>query len=443
MVLLCLLWPTMVWSQLCSIRGVVRDANDQSPVQGAMVWIAQNGVYAETSRDGLFVLQFSLPESTSLNVSAKLLGYETWQSSSINLKPGGQLRLDIALVPKQFDQPLVVIRPGVPDSVWGDARLSVVDFVHTSKGLTLLAGERERHMKLESEKGRRFYAGCEVIALDEAGRERFRTRMPEDMERLHYTFFGDVFAVGRNEVWWITENAEESLERINARAFYESLVPLVDSLPGRTIYSTWQADFPEFEYRIYHHSDSTSQRIRKIVNEPVMAMFRSSFKYLLPEDKRDAYQYELDTGIAKEIVAGYMSGFAKSNYFEPMNAPLFVSASDMLLFDHHHHKLVRFESSGSPIDSVSIRYHLNSQGKWGKQVYRDRVSGRFFTTMNKGSLTTLHEIDIHTGLTSSVRKLHWPWVSKVAVHNGWVYYLWRPYESAQRTWIYKERIGDE
>jgi len=412
------------------------------PVPGAVVWIEQTGVYAETGRDGSYVIHFALEEKMALRIAVQMLGYDSYRSADFELKPGEARRMDVVLIPRTFDQPLVVIRPGVPDSVWGDARLAVVDFLHTNDGLVLLTGERTAHLRHLSESHRsRFYAKCHIIFLDNGGKETQRIPIPEDVERLHASCFGDVFIVGRNTVWWLTGDPDSPLESISRTMFEESVIPLVDTLEGQIIFSTFRPDFPEFEYRLYNVADTSSRRFRHIVNEPVMELFRSSFKYLDPVDKVEAFQYQLDHGVDKEIVAGFMSGFAQTNYFEPMNAPLFVSRGGLILFDHHHHKLVRFTSSGVPADSVAIRYHLIPQVKWGRQIIHDSMHGKFYTTVQKAGTSTLHEIDILTGHTVSVRKLHWPWVSKICVHDGEVYYLWRPFESAQRTWLYKERLG--
>lgn len=438
LLLLLVLIPAVLPGQQATVRGIVRDSLSGQPLEGVVIFSRQSGAFTHTDRAGAYTLR--VDDALPMELNAQLFGFRTSAVTVQPLRAGAIRTVDFLLVPLIFDQPTVVIRPGVPDTVWGDAVLAVADFVWTSRGLVMLACEKEKRWKRESEGKRTLYSGCRIIALDTTGAERFRLGLPEDAEKLYLSCFDDVFVIGRQGVHWLDERDGFQLVPMSREEFDEQVNPIVDTLAGRTYLSTWQPDYPAFEYTAWNPADSSLTRLRYIVNEEVMTLFRSSFKYLGPRDKLEAFKYELRTGIEKEIAAGYMSGFASSMYFEPMNAPLFILGDRLLLFDHHHDQLTSFDRRGQATDSTLIAYHRSHSGSWSGKLLQDRVTGEVYTTMRRAGYTTLHAIDASTGTTRSVRRLHWPYVSQVAVRNGWAYYLYRPFESSQRQFLYREKL---
>jgi hypothetical protein len=427
-------------AQQVVVRGVVRDSLSNQPLEGVVVFVRQTGAFSETNAAGEYQLRFTLTRTSDVEVSAQLFGFVTATVSLKSLKNGTARTQDFTLSPRVFDQPAIVIRPGVPDTVWGDEMLAVSDFVWTDEGLVLLVSEKEKRWKKETEGKRTLYSGCRIIALDSAGKEIYRLGVPDDAEKLHLNCFDDVFVIGRSSAWWISTLDEPELVPMTMDEFETQISPLVDTINGKVVVSTWQPDYPAFEYKSWNPTDSSLTRLRYIVNEHVMELFRSSFKYLGPREKLEAFKFELRTGVEKEIVAGYMSGFSQSNYFEPMNAPLMIQGDRMLLFDHHHDYLVQFNAQGEAVDSTLIAYHKSASGKWSGKLIQDRDTGKVYTTIEKGGAITLHEIDAMDGTTHSVRKLHWPYVSRVAIRNGFAYYLYRPFESSQKHFLYREKL---
>jgi hypothetical protein len=49
-------------------------------------------------------------------------------------------------------------------------------------------------------------------------------------------------------------------------------------------------------------------------------------------------------------------------------------------------------------------------------------------------------IDISTGKISNKVKLAFKYVDKIRVNNNFVYYVYRPYESTQKKYLYKEQL---
>jgi hypothetical protein len=49
-------------------------------------------------------------------------------------------------------------------------------------------------------------------------------------------------------------------------------------------------------------------------------------------------------------------------------------------------------------------------------------------------------VDVKTGEISEKVKLHYKYVEKIRVHNNKVFYIYRPFESIQKRFLYKEKL---
>jgi beta-galactosidase beta subunit len=58
----------------------------------------------------------------------------------------------------------------------------------------------------------------------------------------------------------------------------------------------------------------------------------------------------------------------------------------------------------------------------------------------KNGYTYLREIDRTTGVVKKSFKLHFKYVDRIQIIDGQVYYVYRPFESTQKKFIYRENI---
>jgi glutathione peroxidase-family protein len=49
-------------------------------------------------------------------------------------------------------------------------------------------------------------------------------------------------------------------------------------------------------------------------------------------------------------------------------------------------------------------------------------------------------VDFKTGEISEKVKLHYKYVEKIRVHNNKIFYIYRPFESIQKRFLYKEKL---
>jgi hypothetical protein len=232
-----------------------------------------------------------------------------------------------------------------------------------------------------------------------------------------------------------------SVHPISANEFDKYIEPVIDSIGDFVYVTSYNPVFPAFEYYGINKADSTFHHLHYVVDEPLMEMFRSEYKYLDPRGKLEAFRYEVQHGVEKEVVGAYMSGFAKSDYFEPLYAPFFVWKDTVMIFDHYHDKLVKFNKFNELIDSVAISYHRDvRRSEWQKKITLDDNSGSIYGVFKRAGYFFLREIDTESGIPQECFKLTHRYADSIRVRNGWAYYVYRPFESAQKKFLYKEVI---
>ncbi|MGZ3901094.1 MAG: hypothetical protein ACXVNQ_11550, partial [Bacteroidia bacterium] len=93
------------------------------------------------------------------------------------------------------------------------------------------------------------------------------------------------------------------------------------------------------------------------------------------------------------------------------------------------------------IDSVKISYHHPKNWReWKKQLYVDEFENKVYAFFSKNDHHYLKQIDFQTGKEIKTYKLKHPSAEKIKIKDGYVYYIYRPFESTQEKFLYRERI---
>ena len=196
--------------------------------------------------------------------------------------------------------------------------------------------------------------------------------------------------------------------------------------------------YPAFEHIGYNVGTKETRVFCHVQEDHTMELFRSQYKYMTGRDKVIAMDLEKETGIEREIIAGYMTGFQNDLYFTLPYAPLFVVRDTLCIFDHGKGVIKRSRSDLSAIDEVPINYQKDHS--WKEQLLQDRADGSVYAMYSKNLRTWLRKVDPSTGDLGPMNKLTEPFPEEVQVHDGHVYYVYRPYGSLQHRTLYREAI---
>jgi len=324
----------------------------------------------------------------------------------------------------------VVVKPiGTPYVVYGSDRISVADFEIRNDGKLILLTYPKRLKK-----------GSDLL-LTEGKTVLNSFHVPGVAEELVRDYRGNTHIVCEETVFGIQlNNGSLQVGQIEKPYFLKYIMPIVDTNHSKMYFSNFNSNYPAFDYFAYDLMDSTYRKIVNIQDDLMMEMFRAEYKWMDVRTQLWAKNKELETGIDAEIWVG-ANYFTKSIYYKELYAPLFHRNDSLFVFDYYADKLFTFNKYGDKLDSVDIYHHYQPKSTgWKKSLIQDHVTGQIYARFEKDGISYLGLIDTKTGEIKERIKLEYKYVEKIAVHDNFVYYIYRPFESPQKKFLYKEQL---
>lgn len=412
-----------------NIRLKVEDLKTNSPLEGVTVSISQNRILAigKTNLNGEYSVD--LKANGKLTIMCSMPNYETFERSfEVN---GDTISFEVKLRPdvvQEFKE-IIVKAPGAVDTVFGSGRLSVEDFEVLNNGDLLLLTYSKRLSK-----------GSEIALYN--GQQVLNTfPVPGRADHLEKDYRGNVHVICKDRVFTILPNGNNlQIAQLDKDYYFRYIAPILDTNGREMYFSDFNKNYPEFSFWKYDQIDSTYDIFRTIRDDLMMELYRSEYKWVDVRTKLWAKSLEYETGIDAEIWVG-ANFFTQSVYYKELYAPFFKVKDQLKVFDYYSEKMFTHNMDGLVIDSVDINHHLNYKTTgWKKHLLQDKVTGNIYAWFEKAGTSYLGLIDLKTGEILEKYQLNFKYLDKIEVHNNFVYYVYRPFESPQKKFLYKEKL---
>lgn len=323
----------------------------------------------------------------------------------------------------------IVLRPNKPDTVFASITYSVADFELGKTGELYL---------LTYEKNLQKDAQLQCIVQDTT---IFLQQIPERVSVLRRDFRGNIHVETQTNLYGLKKtDSTLTLATIPKDYFYKYLAPIVDTSLTRQFYSSYISIYPAFEYGILDQLDTTYKKLLHIQDDLMMELYRAEYKWVDVRTKLWAKNLEYQTGIDAEIYVG-ANVFTKSLYYKPVYAPLFLVNDTLYIFDYPKDKLRVYTTNGILLRSIPIFHHYQAkQSGFQKNLQQDRKTGRIYALYEQEGNMYIGLIDLTTGQVVQKVLLAFRYVEKVRVYNNQVYFVYRPFESTQKKFLYKQKL---
>jgi len=382
-------------------------------------------------------IRLRLPAQIDFSVSVKHGYYDIGSAVfkvSRDIREGDTLRRVIELTKsriKALDEH-VVRAPGVPAIVFQSEKLSVSDFELLPNGEILLLAYPKR---LEKGSELLIYDGLKVL-------QNFR--LQENPKELVRDFRGNPHVVCEKGVYGIHRSEGQiGISNLEKSYFMRYIFPIVDTIQSKMFFSNFNPNYPAFDYMAFDQADSTYLKILEVKDDLMMELYRSEYKWVDVRTKLWAYNKQLETGIDKEIWVG-AAYFTSSIYYKELYAPMFQRNDSVFVFDYYKDKLFTFNSFGDKIDSVEIYHHYQpKQTGWKKKLIQDQETGEVYAFFEKAGICSIRRVDLRTGKLGEKIQFQHKYIDKLALSANRAYYIYRPYESAQKKFLYVTRLPYE
>lgn len=327
----------------------------------------------------------------------------------------------------------VVVKPiGVPDTVFESERVSVTDFEFMPDNNLLLLTYPKNLKK-----------GTELVLYD-GFNLLGEIPLPEKGQELIRDYRGNPHVLTEKNVYGIHQkNRQIQIAQIEKQYYMTYIAPIVDTAFTKYYFSNFNPNYPAFDYFTFDIVDSSYRKIAKVQDDLMMELYRSEFKWVDMRTKLWAKEKENETGVDKEVWVG-MYYFTNSIYYKELYAPIFERNDSIFLFDHYKNLLFKYSFQGDLIDSIPIYYHLQpKENGWKKHLIQDYETGEIYIHYEVAGKAQLRHFDTSTGKLSSPVELEFKYPENIQVKGNSVYYIYRPFESTQKKYLYRERLPFE
>ena len=276
--------------------------------------------------------------------------------------------------------------------------------------------------------------------------EEIVSELPLSMEPigLFKDFTGRIFVEFKSNVKLIfNQNDSLALLNVDLKEYFHSVKPCKDSVNQQILFSDQVWYLSRFNYYSFDVSDSLVFLLKNVVHPKVNHMMRWEYYDMRIDDQRKARKMaQLFPELDAQEVAGLMTGFQNTIFYEEPYAPIFVKKDTILLFDHHSDYVFRFTESLETIDSIPIDYHKPpKRSSWKRQMFYDKGSDVFYALFNQNGYSYLKEVDMASGGVKRSNKLQNQFVEKIRVYNQYAYYIYKEPSSPSKPFIYRELLS--
>ena len=333
----------------------------------------------------------------------------------------------------------VQISPPGPQIVHQPADLHVGAYHVNHDGVWVLVYAKKQIWHREADAGDQVFRGASLHLLDLGLRQIASLNFPAEVKDLVHDHQQRPIIVTPHDAYIVGRIGDRiDLQRIDLATLNGSVLPWKASIGGELIGSDQQSTYLAFNFIAFDMVSQESRVICTVEEKHTLELFRSQYKYMSGREKVIAMDLELETGIDREIIAGYMTGFHNDIYYHEPYAPVFVVNDTICIFDLSIDRIRRFDRAYTAIDEIPIHFH--EQRSWRAMLIQDPVTERIYSIHQRNERIWLNEIDPRTGNAVESPPLHHPYAGEVKVHDGRVWYVYRPFGSLQRRTLYREPL---
>jgi hypothetical protein len=415
------------------IYGHMTNAETGEGIDGALINCKESSRSAQSGKGGYY--QFKTPRLDKMHLEFRLLGFET-QNLLLSRQDWEGLRsdtliLNIRLHVKPITSATAVIYAQKVDTVFGTMKYFVEDFEFYGDRFVLLCFEtslKKAQLKLTNENQK-------VISSAD---------IPDEAIELYKDFQGYINVICKEKIFRVRFRENQiSLASLQVDQFRAEIMPCADTVQERILFSNYYRNYPAFSWFSYNTRDTSVKKLKFIKDKDLLELYEEEFDFLKPRDRLTARKLEIRTGIDKRVIAAPMTDFPHSLYYTPLYAPLFTQGDTVCIFDHYSDRLFQLNRKGAAIDSLPITYHHPKDWKeWKHKLIQDRSNRTIYAVFQKGGFYVLKRVDTGTGKIDSGHRIGNQYASRLRARNGYVYYIYRPFDSGQTKFLYRERLAD-
>lgn len=413
------------------IEGKVFDRETKQSLNNISVRINNSTIATETDKKGVF--EFFIPKVKHISLIFSSVGYKK-EIRELDIEAGDDtIKLSVSLKKEEYllKEFSISAKPK-PDTVFGSQRFSILDFDFFEDKYFLLTEDKKTNIH-------------NIKLVDERQAVLHSLAIPEDageVKELYRDFMGYTNVMAEKKIYRILVRNDKLILASLPVEDYNALVkPVIDTIGSQLLFSNFSKNYPLFNYMSFDFADSTKKEIHTVEDEELMHAYRFEYYSLKPKDKLLTRNVAQEYGVDKHIAAAMISGFTQSMFYTPLFAPLYIVSDTICVFDHYKNSLFHYDKNGNKLDSVNINYHHPKNWKeWKNKMVKDLTEDKIYAVYDNSGHRYIKNINSKTGKDEGKYSIIHYSADKIRIRDGYIYYVYRPFQSLQEKYLYKEKI---
>lgn len=431
---------TSFFAQQIKLDVTALDFHTGSPIVNAKVSATQGAHEYAANTNSTGKATIAIVTSTNIELRIDALGYDpflTTRKVKNKWVKNGSGSLSFSLKEGVTMDVVDIVAPNMPKAIFKSEQLSVADYALLPDGYLILTYDKNPNKTKQL-----LLCDFDMNVQDSLSLYASKGKVVS----IEQNFKEDVLLNTSTHLYQVTTDRQEiKLTTLDREQYDEQIRPVIDTLNNTVYWSNHFDRYPAFEYFDYQPMDSTYALVRQIADDFMMELCRAEYKYLSGRSKLLYWRQELKTGIEKEVLA-CIDRFENGLYYDPLYAPLFIHQDSILIFDHCDGLLCIYNQERTLLDSLPIDYHQPNKKinrTFQDLLIQDKIGGAIYAVyQNQGGKMELKKIDLQSGKIEEEINLHYPYPKDLQIHDGFAYYTYRPFESLQKRYLYKEKISE-
>jgi hypothetical protein len=413
------------------ISGKVFDRDSKLYLNHVSIRINNSTIATESDKKGNFDLL--IPKVKHVTLVFSIIGYKK-EIKELDIS-GSDTTLILSVSMKSISYDLTAVEINSkpkPDTVFGTTKFSIIDFDFYEDKYFLLTEDiktDKQFIRLADETQALLYS---VAIPGDAGKAK----------NLYRDFMGYSNIICENKIFrLLVFNDKLMLASLPVEDYNALVKPVIDTINSQLLFSNYSRDYPLFNYFSYNLNDSSKKEVHTIQDEELMHAYRFEYYSMKSRDKLMALEVAQEYGVDKHIAAAMISGFTHSMFYTPLYAPLYIVSDTICVFDHYKDCLFHYDKSAKKIDSVKINYHHPKNWKdWKNLMVKDFTENSIYAVFDNNGHKYLKMINTHSGKEEGKYPVIHYSADKIRIRDGYIYYVYRPFQSIQEKYLYKEKI---
>jgi hypothetical protein len=253
----------------------------------------------------------------------------------------------------------------------------------------------------------------------------------------------NIHVICQEEVFHVAVQGDSlSLYNIPKEYFLDYILPIVDTTTSKLFFSNFNEYYPAFDYFSLDRIDSSYRKLIHVEDPLMMELYRSEYKWVDVRTRLWAKQKEIETGVDAQIWVG-ATYFTQSIYYKVPFAPLFKVRDSIYVLNFQTDLISVYNAFGQELRSLPLLFHYHKEKTgWKRIILKDNATQSLYAVFEKDGISYLGKIDLRTGRIQTKHRIYHKYVEKIRIHNGYAYYIYRPFESIQKRFLYTEKLLD-